>query len=133
MLLGQRLGPSSSVPPSEAEFGTVLVCIRGHPGGPQSCLLGLACGPAGPPVSVCEAMLAFETEGLWASPTGVVLWALPTGVKLWALPTEVLLLTPSSVVVFWTLVGEPRKGLFHIHSIHGYQLSTKYLYPSMLL
>ena len=33
----------------------------------------LACGPAGPPVSVFEAVLALETEGLWASPTGVIL------------------------------------------------------------
>ena len=56
----------------------------------------LAHGPAGPPVSVFEAVLALDTEGLWASPTGVVLWVLPTEVVLWtpilwALPTEVVL------------------------------------------
>ena len=38
----------------------------------------LARGPAVPASSVCEAMWAFETGGLGASPTGVVLWALPT-------------------------------------------------------
>ena len=47
----------------------------------------LARGPAVPADSVCEAMWAFETGGLWASPTGVVLWALPTGVVFWT-PTE---------------------------------------------
>ena len=40
----------------------------------------LARGPAVPEDSVCEAMWAFETGGLWASPTAVVLWALPTDV-----------------------------------------------------
>ena len=47
----------------------------------------LACGPAVPADSVCEAMWAFETGGLWASPTGVVLWVLPTGVVFWT-PTK---------------------------------------------
>ena len=47
----------------------------------------LAPGPAVPASSVCEAMWAFETGGLWASPTGVVLWALPTGVVFWT-PTK---------------------------------------------
>ena len=31
------------------------------------------------------------------------------------------------------LVGEPRERLFHIHSVHRYQLCTKYLYPFTLL
>ena len=31
------------------------------------------------------------------------------------------------------LAGEPRERLFHIHSVHRYQLCTKYLYPSTLL
>ena len=47
----------------------------------------LAHGPAVPASSVCEAMWAFETGGLWASPTGVVLWALPMGVVFWT-PTR---------------------------------------------
>ena len=53
----------------------------------------LARGPAVPADSVCEAMWAFETGGLWASPTGVVLWALPTGVVFW---------TPTKGVSGWT-------------------------------
>ena len=31
------------------------------------------------------------------------------------------------------LAGEPRERLFHIHSVHRYQLCAKYLYPSTLL
>ena len=31
------------------------------------------------------------------------------------------------------LAGKPREILFHIHSIHRYQLCAKYLYPSTLL
>ena len=31
------------------------------------------------------------------------------------------------------LAGEPRDRLFHIHSVHRYQLCAKYLYPSTLL
>ena len=66
-----------------------------------------AYGPDMFPFSVCEAILAVETElsptevGLWASPTGVELWALPTGVVLWALPTGVVFWTPTKGVSGW--------------------------------
>ena len=40
---------------------------------------------------------------------------------------------PVSIFQESPLVGEPRERLFHIHSLHGYQLSTKYIYPSTLL
>ena len=40
---------------------------------------------------------------------------------------------PVSIFLESPLTGEPRERLFHIHSVHRYQLSTKYLYPSTLL
>ena len=40
---------------------------------------------------------------------------------------------PVSIFHEYPLAGEPRERLFHIHSLHRYQLCTKYLYPPMLL
>ena len=40
---------------------------------------------------------------------------------------------PVSIFQESPLAGEPREILFHIHSIHRYQLRAKYLYPSTLL
>ena len=40
---------------------------------------------------------------------------------------------PVSIFQESPLAGEPRERLFHIHSIHRYQLCAKYLYPSTLL
>ena len=40
---------------------------------------------------------------------------------------------PVSIFQESPLAGEPRERLFHIHSVHRYQLCTKYLYPSTLL
>ena len=40
---------------------------------------------------------------------------------------------PVSIFQESPLAGEPCERLFHIHSIHRYQLCTKYLYPSTLL
>ena len=40
---------------------------------------------------------------------------------------------PVSIFQESPLAGEPRDILFHIHSIHRYQLCAKYLYPSTLL
>ena len=42
---------------------------------------------------------------------------------------------PRAVSIFQEspLAGEPRERLFHIHSVHRYQLCAKYLYPSTLL
>ena len=40
---------------------------------------------------------------------------------------------PVSIFQESPLAGEPRERLFHIHSIHSYQLCAKYLYPSTLL
>ena len=46
-------------------------------------------------------MWAFETGGLWASPTGMVLWASPTAVVLMALPTDAVFWTPTKGVSGW--------------------------------
>ena len=40
---------------------------------------------------------------------------------------------PVSIFQVSPLAGEPRERLFHIHSVHRYQLCAKYLYPSTLL
>ena len=40
---------------------------------------------------------------------------------------------PESIFQESPLKGEPHEGLFHIHSIHHYQLCTKYPYLSTLL
>ena len=40
---------------------------------------------------------------------------------------------PVSIFQESPLAGEPRERLFHIHSVHRYQLCAKYLYPSTLL
>ena len=40
---------------------------------------------------------------------------------------------PVSIFQESPLAGEPRERLFHIHSVHSYQLCAKYLYPSTLL
>ena len=40
---------------------------------------------------------------------------------------------PVSIFQKSPLAGEPRERLFHIHSVHRYQLCAKYLYPSTLL
>ena len=40
---------------------------------------------------------------------------------------------PVSIFQESPLAGEPREILFHIHSVHRYQLCAKYLYPSTLL
>ena len=40
---------------------------------------------------------------------------------------------PVSIFQESPLAGEPRERLFHIHSIHRYQLCAKYLHPSTLL
>ena len=40
---------------------------------------------------------------------------------------------PVSIFQESPLAGEPRERLFHIHSMHRYQLCAKYLYPSTLL
>ena len=39
---------------------------------------------------------------------------------------------PVSIFQGSPLAGEPRERLFHMHSVHRYQLCTKYLYPSTL-
>ena len=66
----------------------------------------LAYGPDVFPFSVCEAILAVETELVWASPTEVGLWASSTGVELWALPTGVVLWAlkaPSQALLLYPL------------------------------
>ena len=63
---------------------------------------------------LCEAILAVETELVWASPTEVGLWASPTGVELWALPTGVVLWALPTGVVFWT----PTKGVVRVGTSH---------------
>ena len=40
---------------------------------------------------------------------------------------------PVSIFQESPLAGEPRERLFHIHSVHRYQLCTKHLYPLTLL
>ena len=40
---------------------------------------------------------------------------------------------PVSIFRESPLAGEPRERLFHIHSVHRYQLCAKYIYPSTLL
>ena len=40
---------------------------------------------------------------------------------------------PVSIFQESPLAGEPRERLFHIHSVHRYQLCANYLYPSTLL
>ena len=40
---------------------------------------------------------------------------------------------PVSIYQESPLAGEPHEGLFHIHSVHRYQVCAKYLYPSTLL
>ena len=84
-------------------FGMLLRIYDGASRGPSILFNWVGDTLARGPVSVFETVLALETEGLWASPTGVVFWVLPTEVALWtpilwALPTEV-------VLVFWTLTA----------------------------
>ena len=95
-ITGTKVGPFLLNSNFRPGVGDWLGMYEGASRGPSILLVWagdmLARGPAVPADSVCEAMWAFETGGLWASPTGVVLWAVPTGVVFW---------TPSKGVSGW--------------------------------
>ena len=58
---------------------------------------------------------------------------LPSSWLVWDLNRTPVIVAPVSIFQESPLAAEPRERVFHNHSVHRYQLCTKYLYPSEML
>ena len=75
--------------------------------------------------------LSKQSWGWWFEAPSYPLWRHCKSDHCWC--AILIMEAPVSIFQESPLPGAPRERLFHIHSIHRYQLCAKYLYPSTLL